>query len=116
PIVLEPAAFEPQELMLLELLTLECLDANRNIGRPQRLLPEEKEWLILLVRESWATRRISLVEMQRQAGLGHAGHSTILRALAEAGIKTYVEEFKFILDEDNMLVHYICLQWTKLYS
>src|SRR5205807_10130218 len=34
PIVLGPAAFEPQELMLLELLTPECLDANRNIGRP----------------------------------------------------------------------------------
>lgn len=92
------------ELALLDLLVLECLDANKRVGRPHRLSMVEKARLIMHVRESWVTRQTSLVEIQCQAQLGHASLTTIYRALAEAGIKAYVEEFKFILDEENMLV------------
>lgn len=90
--------------MLSELLASECLDADKRTGRPQSLLPEEKARLVQLVRENWTTRRLSLVDIQCQAQLGHVGLSTIHRALTEAGIKAYVEEFKFILSQDNMVV------------
>lgn len=106
---LNTAAPEPEELLLLALLDTECLDANKRTGRPKRLLPEEKERLIQFVHKSWETRRMSIVDIQQRTGLGHACRSTIHNALAEAGIKAYVEEFKFILDEDNMLAQYVCL-------
>ena len=104
---------EPKELALSELLAPECLDADKRSGRPQRLLPGEKARLIEFVRESWDTRRMSIVDIQRRAGLGHASRSTIHKALAEAGIKAYIEEFKFILDEENMLARYVCISTVR---
>ena len=44
---------------------------------------------------------MSLIEIQREAGLGHVHYATIIRALHSQGIKAYVEECKFILNEDN---------------
>ena len=100
-------SIEPKDLMLVQLLAPECLDADKRIGRPQWLSPAEKARLIEFVRESWDTRRMSIVDIQCRAGLGHASRTTIHKALAEAGIKAYIEEFKFILDEDNMLARYV---------
>ena len=101
-------AFSSEELTLSELLVSDCLDANKRSGRRQRLTAGEKARLILIVRESFDTRRMSLVNIQCRARLGHVALSTIHLALADAGIKAYVEEFKFILDEENMLVRYVC--------
>lgn len=103
-----PAACSSGDLILSELLAADCLDADRRPGRPQKLTNEEKALLVQLVRESWETRRMSLVDIQCRARLGHAGLSTLHRALTDAGIKAYIEEFKFILSEDNMVVRYVC--------
>ena len=51
---------------------------------------------------------MSLVNIQCQGRLGHVALSTIHLAFAKAGIKPYVEEFKFILNEENMLVRNVC--------
>lgn len=107
------AAFKSADIALSELLAPECLDADKRNGRPQKLSPDEKARLVQHVCESWATRRMSLVDIQCWARLGHAGLSTIHRALAEAGIKAYIEEFKFILSEDNMVVRYVGLYTSK---
>ena len=95
--------------MLSELLAPEWLDADKRTGRPNRLSPAEKARLVNLVRQSWTTRRMSLVDMQCHASLGHASLATLYRALAEAGIKAYIEEFKFILDAENMLVRMVII-------
>jgi hypothetical protein len=44
---------------------------------------------------------MSLTEIQLEAGLGHVSRGTIFDTLRTRGIKAYVEECKFILDEDN---------------
>lgn len=47
---------------------------------------------------------MALVDLQREAGLGHVCRTTVYSVLREAGIKAFVEEFKFILDDENMQV------------
>lgn len=44
---------------------------------------------------------MTLTEIQCEAGLGHVSKSTVFKALKSQGIKAYVEEKKFILNEDN---------------
>ena len=71
---------------------------------------EEEEEIPLLVlnlisadclERDWGTRHMTLAEIQREAGLGHVSYSTVFRALHSRGIKAYVEECKFILNEHN---------------
>jgi hypothetical protein len=92
---------ESDEVPLCELISAECLDADARSGRPQVLSKAEKDRLITTVRQSWATRHMSLVELQLETGLGHVSKATILQVLNSQGIKAYIEECKFILDEDN---------------
>ena len=41
------------------------------------------------------------VDLQLEANLGHVSRSTIYKTLRSFGYRAYVEEFKFILDEEN---------------
>jgi hypothetical protein len=96
---LEPC--ESDEVPLCEVTSAECLNADARSGRPQVLTKAEKDQLITTVPQSWATRHMSLVELQLETGLGHVSKATILQVLNSQGIKAYIEECKFILDEDN---------------
>ena len=96
---LEPC--ESDEVALCDLISAECLDADARSGRPQVLSKAEKDWLITTVRQSWATRHMSLVALQLETGLGHVSKATILQLLNSQGIKAYIEECKIILGEDN---------------
>ena len=89
------------EIPLLELISADCLDSDARIGRTQALSEAEKDHLIATAQRDWGTRHMTLTEIQREAGLGHIGRGTIVRALQSRRIKAYVEECKFILNEDN---------------
>ena len=88
-------------LPLLELISADCLDSDARCGRPQSLSGAERDHLIATAKRDWGTRHMSLIEIQREAGLGHVHYATIIRALYSQGIKAYVEECMFILNEDN---------------
>ena len=90
-----------EEIPLLELIAKDCLDPKSRSGRPRKLSATEKQRLAATVRRGY-TRRMKLVDLRREAGLGDVSDTTVLRALHEQGIKAYREEFKFILDEKNM--------------
>lgn len=47
---------------------------------------------------------MALVDLQQEAGLGGVCRTAVYKVLKEEGIKAYVEEFKFILDGENMKV------------
>jgi hypothetical protein len=51
---------------------------------------------------------MSLTELQLEAGLGHVSHGTIFNSLHSWEIKAYVEECKFILDEENKQQRVVC--------
>lgn len=85
-------SFNSEELVLLEPLGSERLDADKRSGRSQKLTVEKKVRSIFFVRESFDIRQMSLANIQCRARLGRAALSTIHQALAEAGIKAYVEE------------------------
>lgn len=69
-------------------------------GRQPCLSTEEKHHLIS-VRRDWKSRHMTLVDLQLEANLGHVSRSTIYKTLRSFGYRAYVEEFKFILDEEN---------------
>ena len=84
---------EPEaDLPLLELLSADCLNSDARCGRPESLSNAERDHLIATAKRDWGTRHMSLIEIQREAGLRHVHYATIIRALHSQGIKAYVEE------------------------
>ena len=70
-------------------------------GRPLALTIGEKKILVDTVRKGFCSRRMRIVDLQQEAGLGHVCRTTIFKALHENGLKAYREDFKFILSTDN---------------
>jgi len=92
---------DEDDIPLLEWISAECLDSDARSGRPQALSEAEKDHLVATVKRNWGIRHMSLTEVQLEAGLGHVSRGTIFDTLRTRGIKAYVEECRFILDEDN---------------
>lgn len=90
------------QLPLRELL--EASKVKRRSGRSRVLSDFEKKHLLAVTKRNWLTRHMSLRDIQLEAGLSRVSTTTIVRALREHGIKSYREQFKPILDEDNMKV------------
>jgi len=88
-----------EELSLVELLAAAAPD--KKTSRPLVLTDAEKDHLVATAKQSFETRRMSLVDLQCEAGLGHVYPQTILNALNERGIKCCREELKFILKPEN---------------
>ena len=103
---------ELEEIPLLDLISADCLNPDARSGRSQALSEAERDHLIVTTKRDWGTRHMTLTEIQKEAGLGHVDYATVLRALHSRGIKAYVEECKFILNEDNkkrrMVSGYYC--------
>lgn len=88
---------------IIELVSAKILDPNSRSGRPQALSTVEKDSLVTLVRRDFTTRRMTLVDLQREAGLSHVCITTIFNALGERGLGAYREQFKFILNPISKL-------------
>jgi len=86
---------------LLELVEAKCLDPNPRSGRPEVLSEEDKDRLVETVKKNFASRRMKLVDIRREAELSHVGDGTVFRALAARGIHAYHEEFKPILGPEH---------------
>lgn len=95
------AGASAENYSLLDLIAEDVLDSNARSGRPSSLTVEEKKQLVRVVKRSFLTRRMRLVDLRREAGLSHASDTTVFRALHEQGFKAYHEEFKFILTAEN---------------
>ena len=74
------------KMPLLELISEGCLDSDARSGQTQALSEAEKDHLVAIA--DWDTRHMALTE----AGLGHVGYGTMIRAPNPWGIKAYVEE------------------------
>jgi hypothetical protein len=94
---MHPVACE--EISLTELLAAAAPD--KPPGQRPKLSQADKDRLISVVKRNWETRHMSLVELQLEAGLSHVSPSTVLKALNERGIKSYREEWKFILKPED---------------
>lgn len=103
PTVLGQGSEELEVLSLSELLSADCLDPDpaAHAGRSAALSKEEIDHLIATTKKDWGTRHMTLTELQRESGLHHVCRSTIFNALQARNIGAYVEEKKFILNEDN---------------
>ena len=88
---------------LLELGEAKCLDPHPQPGRPEVLTEVDKDRLVETVKRNFASRRMKLVDIRREAGLSHVGDGTVFRALAARGIHAYQEEFKPILGPEYKL-------------
>ena len=88
------------DILLLDLISADCLNPDVHSGRSQALSEAENDHLITAKRD-WGTPHMTLTEIQKEAGLGHVDYATVLRALHSQGIKAYVKECNFILNEDN---------------
>jgi len=77
------------EVIACEVLSLaELLAASgpgKSTGRPQVLTEEGKDRLVATVKRDFETRRMSPVDLQCEAQLGHACPQPILTALDERG-------------------------------
>jgi hypothetical protein len=76
-------------------------DPGAHAGRPQVLSKEDIDHLVATTKRDWGSRHMTLIELQLEAGLGRVSKSTVYKALKSRGIKAYVDEKKFILNEDN---------------
>ena len=92
------------KISLCELLSKDCLDRKPRSGRPKALTDAEIDHLVLTVKSTFRTRQMWLVDIRREAGLGHVSDSTVWKALRSRGIKAYREMFKFILKSENKVV------------
>ncbi|KAG0125456.1 hypothetical protein HOY82DRAFT_616511 [Tuber indicum] len=88
---------------MLKLISAKILNRNKRSGRPQALSTTEKDILSSLVRRDFTTRRMKLVDLQQEAGLGHVCLTTVFNALAERGLGAYQEQFKYILNPISKL-------------
>ena len=100
------------ELSFAQLISSGNLDPAARSGRPNILTSEDIDHLVAVKRD-FTTRRMSLVDLRREAGLSHVSDSTIWKALSFRGIKAYREQFKFILKEDNKRVRLIYCEERK---
>ena len=64
-----------------------CGCTRQENRRPQALTEAEKDRLVATAKRDFETRRTPLVDLQREAGLGHVCPQTILTALNERGLK-----------------------------
>ena len=92
------------KISLCKLLSKDCLDRKPRSGRPKALTNAEIDHLVLTVKSNFRTRRMCLVNIRREARLGHVSDSTVWKALRSRGIKAYREMFKFILKSENKVV------------
>ena len=92
------------KISLCELLSKDCLDRKSRSGRPKALTDAEIDHLVLTVKSNFRTWQMCLVDIRREAGLGHVSDSTVWKALRSWGIKAYREMFKFILKSENKVV------------
>ena len=90
-----------KEFTLGELIGALVLDAAQKSGRPRVLSAEDKDNLVKFVKTDFTTRRMTLGDIRREAGLSQVSDSTVYRALRERGIGAYQELFKFILNEES---------------
>lgn len=67
----------------------------------------------MTVKRDWATRHMSLIEIQEATGFNHVSLMAILNALHERGIKAYREEFKFILKPESKVQPLVYWQERK---
>ena len=88
-------------LSLQELIAHSALDPKARSGRPAVLSKEDKDRLIVFIKRDFYTRRMNMIDVQREADFAHVSLKTLLRALAEWGIGAYQEEFKPILTAEN---------------
>lgn len=110
--LMEEPQTKDQEIGLLDLISVECLNSDARSGRPQALSEVEKNHLVAIAKRDWGTQHITWEELQLEANLGHVGRTTILKALHSSKVKAYVEECKFILDEDNKKRRVVCLNFS----
>ena len=89
------------EFSLMELIAASVLDSDARSGRPPSLSEGDKDKLVKLVKKDFITRRMTLCDFRREAGLSHVSDTTVYRALKERGIGPYPEVFKFILSTEN---------------
>jgi len=73
---------------------------GKTTGRP-RALTEEKDRLVATAKRDFETRKMSLVDLQCEAGLGHVCPQTILTARNERGLKCNRKQYKFILKPER---------------
>ena len=105
PCLTRPIQPGPQPgLALSELLAKDCLDTNPRSGRPVVLTIGQKKILADKEREDFRSRRMRVVDLQQEAGVGHVCRTTAAKALREKGIKAYREDFKFILSTENKFI------------
>jgi len=90
-----------KEFSLIELISASVLDSDPRSGRPPSLSEGDKDKLVTLVKKDFVTRRMTLCDIRREAGLSHVSETTVFRALQERGIGAYPEVFKFILNKEN---------------
>ncbi|RPA94399.1 hypothetical protein L873DRAFT_1747136, partial [Choiromyces venosus 120613-1] len=97
-------------LLLSELIQSSNLDSDARSGRPALLSKEDKDRLIAFIKRDFDTRRMQMINIQREAGFSHVSVTTLLRALKERKVGAYHEEFKPILTAENKK---ICLEYCK---
>ncbi|RPB00586.1 hypothetical protein L873DRAFT_1897670, partial [Choiromyces venosus 120613-1] len=90
-----------KEFSLMELISASVLDSDPHSGHPPSFSESDKDKLVKLVKKDFITRRMTLCDIQREAGLSHVCKTTVFRALQERGIGAYPEVFKFILSKEN---------------
>jgi len=84
------------------------LDPKTRAGRPPILTAADKDQLVKTVKTGFKTRRMKLIDIRQEAGLGHVSDASAFRALIERGIHAYREEFKPILDSENKAKRLVC--------
>ena len=78
-----------QAVPLRELFSKNCLDTNARSGRPPALTRGQKKILVDTVRKDFGSSRMRVVDLQREAGVGHVCQTTALNALHANGLKAY---------------------------
>ena len=68
---------------------LSTVAPGKQAERPKALTEDEKNHLVATVKRDFETLRMTLVELQCEAGLGHVCLQKILRALNEPWLKCY---------------------------
>ena len=92
-----PTGISTAILSLHRLIAPEALRAAYCCGGPKSLSEGQKEALKSLVKQDWATRRMTVMDMKGLA----LSKCTIQKGLQEKGLRSYREQWKFILDEEN---------------
>jgi len=93
----------------MELISASVLDSAPRSGRPTCMTEEDKNELVKFVKKDFTTRRMTLCDIRREAGLSHVSDSSVYRALQERGIGAYQEVFKFILNKENQKKRLVCI-------